>query len=171
MMALDALGFPGYASRRERDVEHAAGPAQQHPQVVDPTWVWRVPFAPLSMAETVTAIGNLIELGQPTFFITANTHYVMLTQQNPDVQAINAKAALILADGAPVVWASRWAESPLPERVAGSDLIFELSKEAARQGYRLFFVGGRGSSRSSGPPAARALPRTADRRHGVSLVA
>jgi N-acetylglucosaminyldiphosphoundecaprenol N-acetyl-beta-D-mannosaminyltransferase len=94
------------------------------------------------MAETVTAIGNLIEMGRPTFFITANTHYVMLTQQNPDLQVINAKAALILADGAPLVWASRCMGSPLPERVAGSDLVFELSAEAVKQGYRLFLVGG-----------------------------
>jgi len=94
------------------------------------------------MAETVTAIGNLIAMGRPTFFITANTHYVMLTQQNPDLQVINTQAALILADGAPLVWASHCLGSPLPERVAGADLVFELSAEAARQGYRLFFMGG-----------------------------
>jgi len=94
------------------------------------------------MAETVKAIGNLIETGRPTFFITANTHYVMLTQKNPDLQVINARAVLILADGAPLVWASRWMGSPLPERVAGSDLVFGLSAEAAKEGYRLFFMGG-----------------------------
>jgi len=141
-MALDASGPPGYAWRHERDAQRLPDPRQQRPRVVDPAWVWRVPFAPLSMAEAVTAIGNLIEMGRPTFFITANTHYVMLSQQNPDLQVINAKAALILADGAPLVWASRWMGSPLPERVAGSDLVFELSAEAAKQGYRLFFVGG-----------------------------
>lgn len=141
-MALDAFGPPGYAWRHERDAQQLPDPRQQRTRVVDPAWVWRVPFAPLSMAETVTAIGNLIELGRPTFFITANTHYVMLTQQNPDLQVINAKAALILADGAPLVWASRCMGSPLPERVAGSDLVFELSAEAVKQGYRLFLVGG-----------------------------
>ena len=31
---------------------------------------------------------------------------------------------------------------PLPERVAGSDLIFELCDLAARKAYRLFFAGG-----------------------------
>ena len=141
-MALDAFGPPGYAWRHERDAQQLPDPCQQRTRVVDPAWVWQVPFAPLSMAETVTAIGNLIEMGRPTFFITANTHYVMLTQQNPDLQVINAKAALILADGAPLVWASRCMGSPLPERVAGSDLVFELSAEAVKQGYRLFLVGG-----------------------------
>jgi N-acetylglucosaminyldiphosphoundecaprenol N-acetyl-beta-D-mannosaminyltransferase len=94
------------------------------------------------MADTVAAIRGLIEAGRPTYFITANTHYVMLTEQNPDLGPINAQAAFILADGAPLVWASRWVGTPLPERVAGADLIFELSAEAARKGYRLFFLGG-----------------------------
>jgi N-acetylglucosaminyldiphosphoundecaprenol N-acetyl-beta-D-mannosaminyltransferase len=65
-----------------------------------------------------------------------------LTEENPDLQAINARAAFIVADGAPLIWASRRQGSPLPERVAGSDLIFVLSAEAARKGYRLFFLGG-----------------------------
>ena len=47
-----------------------------------------------------------------------------------------------MADGAPLVWASRWQRSPLPERVAGSDLIFELCAKAAQEGYRVFFLGG-----------------------------
>ncbi len=142
MMALDAFGHKGYAWKHERNVERLPDPRQQQPWAVDPAWVWRVPFAPLSMAETVTAIGNLIEMGRPTFFITANTNYVMLSQQNPDLQVINTQAALILADGAPLVWASRCLGSALTERVAGSDLVFELCAEAAKQGYRLFFVGG-----------------------------
>ena len=108
----------------------------------DPVWVWGVPLAPWTLAETVAAVGGLIEAGRPTYFITANTHYVMLTEKNPDLHAINARAAFIVADGAPLIWASRWQGSPLPERVAGSDLIFALSAEAARKGYRLFFLGG-----------------------------
>jgi N-acetylglucosaminyldiphosphoundecaprenol N-acetyl-beta-D-mannosaminyltransferase len=110
--------------------------------VKDPVWVWGVPLAPLTLAETVTAVGGLVENGQPTYFVTANVHYAMLTDKGPDLRALNAHAAFILADGAPLVWASRWYGSPLPERVAGADLIFELSADAARNGYRLFFLGG-----------------------------
>jgi N-acetylglucosaminyldiphosphoundecaprenol N-acetyl-beta-D-mannosaminyltransferase len=79
----------------------------------------------------------------------------MLTEQNPDLREINAQAAFILADGAPLVWASRWKGSPLPERVAGSDLVFELSAEAAAKGYGLFFVGG---ADGVAEEAARRLP-------------
>jgi N-acetylglucosaminyldiphosphoundecaprenol N-acetyl-beta-D-mannosaminyltransferase len=142
VMTIDAFGDSGYARRDKCDAERLPDPCQVRARGVEPVWVWHVPFAPLSMAETITAIGNLIEMGQPALLITANTHYAMLTQQNPDLQVINAKAALILADGVPLVWISRWMGSPLPQRVAGSDLVFELSAEAAKRGYRLFLVGG-----------------------------
>ncbi|MGO9471718.1 MAG: WecB/TagA/CpsF family glycosyltransferase [Isosphaeraceae bacterium] len=108
----------------------------------DPVWVWGVPFTPLTLAQVVTAVGELIEVGEPAYFITANTHYAMLTAENPDLPSINQQAAFIVADGAPLVWASRWQRSPLPERVAGSDLIFELCATAAQAGYRVFFLGG-----------------------------
>lgn len=163
-MALEASGPPGYAGMQEREAGRLADPHEQRARVVDPVWVWQVPFTPLSMAETIATIGELIELGQPTYFITANTHYVMLTQQNPDVQVINARAAFILADGAPVVWASRFLGSPLPERVAGSDLVFELSAEAAKRGYRLFFVGG------AEGVAEQAAARLRELYHGLQVV-
>jgi N-acetylglucosaminyldiphosphoundecaprenol N-acetyl-beta-D-mannosaminyltransferase len=105
-------------------------------------WVFGIPLARLTMAETVQAICDLIGLRVPTCIITANTHYAMLSEQHVDLRAINERAAFIIADGAPLVWASRRKGQPLPERVAGSDLIFELSSEAARKGFRLFLLGG-----------------------------
>jgi N-acetylglucosaminyldiphosphoundecaprenol N-acetyl-beta-D-mannosaminyltransferase len=108
----------------------------------DPVWVWGVPLARLTMAETVAAVGDLIKAGQPSYFITANTHYVMLTDNNPNLRTINSRAAFIVADGAPLIWASRWQGLSLPERVAGADLVFELSAQAAKKGHRLFFLGG-----------------------------
>jgi len=110
--------------------------------VNDPVWVWGIPLTPLTLAETVVAVGDLIEMGQPAYIITANTHYAMLAAKDAELRAFNAHAAFIVADGAPLVWASRWHGSPMPERVAGSDLIFELSAVAAKRGYRLFFLGG-----------------------------
>ena len=105
-------------------------------------WVWGVPFAPITQAEAVDAVSALIRAGRPSFFITAPTHYAMLTEVLPDLRAINDRAAFIVADGAPLVWASRRLGTPLPERVAGSDLIFHLCAEAARQGFRIFLLGG-----------------------------
>jgi N-acetylglucosaminyldiphosphoundecaprenol N-acetyl-beta-D-mannosaminyltransferase len=88
----------------------------------------------------------------------------MLTEELPDLRGINERAAFILADGKPLVWASRMQGSPLPERVAGSDLIFHLCEEAAREGFRVFLLGG--------PPgvAEEASRRLVDRYPGLRIV-
>jgi N-acetylglucosaminyldiphosphoundecaprenol N-acetyl-beta-D-mannosaminyltransferase len=130
-----------------------------------PAWVWGVPFAPLTKAKTVAAVSGLIESDRPpAFFITANTHYVMLCENDPELRAINDRAAFIVADGAPLVWASRWQATPLPERVTGADMIFELSAEAARKGHRLFFLGG------AEGVAAEAARRLSERFPGLQVV-
>ena len=133
-------------------------------QAWTPSWVWGLPLAPFTLAETVEAVNRLIEARQPSFFITAPTHYAMLTEKYADLRAINTKAAFILADGAPLVWASRWCQLPLPERVAGSDLIFELSAEAAKKGYRVFLLGG------AAGVAVEATRRLTERYRGLQVV-
>ena len=133
-------------------------------------WVWGLPFAPLTRAQALEAVVNLVEAGQPSFFITANTHYAMLTKETPDLKAINTQAAFVLADGAPLVWASRWKKAPLPERVTGSDLIFDLCGEAARSGYRVFLLGG---AEGVADEAARRLAERhpgLNRRHRVATL-
>src|SRR2546430_16852383 len=45
-----------------------------------------------------------------------------------------ADATLVVADGMPLVWASRLAGTPLPGRVAGSSLIWSLSRALAMDG-------------------------------------
>jgi N-acetylglucosaminyldiphosphoundecaprenol N-acetyl-beta-D-mannosaminyltransferase len=161
---LDAVGPQECASGSERDSEKLPNPNQQRTRRVEPVWVWGVPFASLSMAETVSTIGDLIEAGRPTFFITANVNYAMLTYENPELRAINERAAFIVADGAPLVWASRWQRSSLPERVAGSDLIMEMSAHAAKKGYRLFLLGG------ADGVAAKAVAWLCERFPGLQVV-
>jgi len=48
---------------------------------------------------------------------------------------------LVLADGLPVVWASRILGEPLPERVAGIDLFVELLRLANDEGFSGYFLG------------------------------
>jgi N-acetylglucosaminyldiphosphoundecaprenol N-acetyl-beta-D-mannosaminyltransferase len=48
---------------------------------------------------------------------------------------------MVHADGASVVWASRLLGRPLPERVAGIDLMAALVQLAADRGLRVYFLG------------------------------
>ncbi len=104
--------------------------------------VWGLPLAPLTRPEAAEAVFGLIEAGRPSMFITANVHYAMLTAAHPELARVNERAAFLLADGAPLVLASRRGPIPLPERVAGSDLIFDLCALAAARGKSIYLLGG-----------------------------
>ena len=113
------------------------------PILNDTSWVWGLPLAPMTRVQAAEAVMDLIEAGRPAFFITANTHYAMLTAERPELEAVNDQAAFLLADGAPLVWASRRGSVPLPERVAGSDLVYDLCEHASRLGRSIYLLGGR----------------------------
>lgn len=108
----------------------------------EPVWIWGLPLAPLTLSGTVARINALVEARVPSFFVTANLNYAMLTSQQERLRVVNKRAAFIVADGMPLVWASGWAGKRLPERVAGSDLIYAISHLAEQQGYRIFLLGG-----------------------------
>ena len=109
--------------------------------MTEPSWIWRVPLAPMTRESATEAVMNLIQQRKPSYFITANVHYAMLTDHHRDLEAINRGAAFILADGAPLVWASRFRSVRLPERVAGSDLIYDLAEKAAERGHSIYLLG------------------------------
>ncbi len=50
--------------------------------------------------------------------------------------------SLVIADGMPLVWAARAKGDLLPERVAGSSLMFSLSAAAAADGRSVYLLGG-----------------------------
>lgn len=127
---------------RQMTVEPPTGPAPPPGPVPTPVRVLGLPLAPLTAAEAVAAIDRLIAAGTPSYVITANLHYAMLSAQHEDLRRINDGAALVLADGMPLVWKSRRLGRPLPERVTGSDLIYHLAELAAARGYRVFLLGG-----------------------------
>ena len=126
--------------------------------------VWGVPLAPWTRHRAVDRVDELVADRRPSLFITANVHYAMLTAEVPALAAINRRADFILADGAPLVIASRRTTRPVPERVAGSDLIYDLCERAALRGHRVYLLGG--------PPgiAEEAARRLVARYPGLNIV-
>jgi N-acetylglucosaminyldiphosphoundecaprenol N-acetyl-beta-D-mannosaminyltransferase len=77
------------------------------------------------------------------YVVTPNVDHAVMYQTNEKLRQSYANASLVLADGAPVVLASRLLGRALPERVAGSDLAPALFKSAARglTPLRVFLLG------------------------------
>jgi len=76
------------------------------------------------------------------YVVTPNVDHAIMFQEKPAFREAYASAALVLADGAPVVWASRLLGHALPERVAGSDLTLALFDAAkAEQPLKVYLLG------------------------------
>jgi N-acetylglucosaminyldiphosphoundecaprenol N-acetyl-beta-D-mannosaminyltransferase len=92
--------------------------------------------------------------GQGRWVITANLDFLRRYVRDSDMRQLYAKADINVADGMPLVWAARIQGDPLPERVAGSALIWGLSERAAREGRSLYLLGG---DEGAGPRAKEVL--------------
>ncbi len=106
------------------------------------THVWGLDFAIVDMADVIERADRIVAARQSKYFITANLNYAMLSSQHRDLARVNDAADLIIADGFPIVLRSCCNVTRLPGRVAGSDMIVELARLSASQGYRIFFLGG-----------------------------
>jgi N-acetylglucosaminyldiphosphoundecaprenol N-acetyl-beta-D-mannosaminyltransferase len=65
----------------------------------------------------------------------------MLADADDRLKRVNDQAAFLVADGMPLVWWSRLGSRRLPERVAGSDLIYAMCERAAAKGHRVYLLG------------------------------
>jgi N-acetylglucosaminyldiphosphoundecaprenol N-acetyl-beta-D-mannosaminyltransferase len=99
-------------------------------------------FDNLSMAGAVQRIDRLVRARYPAMVVTANVDHALRFQHDPEYARIVRGADLVLADGKPIIWASRLQRTPLKERVTGSDLLPLLCRHAARCGQRVFLLGG-----------------------------
>lgn len=108
----------------------------------DPIAILGVPFDNVTTPETLAIIAEMIASGQPHCAATANVDFIVQALEDVELRRILFDMHLVLADGMPIVWASRFLGNPLPERVTGSGLIPLLLAEAERRGWRVFFLGG-----------------------------
>ncbi len=95
------------------------------------------------MKETVQIIDNAIKEGKHIHHAVVNAAKIVKMQEDKELYNSIVNADIINADGMPIVWASRLLGKPLPERVAGIDLMQELIKLAYNRKYKIFFFGAR----------------------------
>ena len=92
------------------------------------------------------------------FVVTPNVNHVVLLQSHTALQRVYRAADLILADGFPLILASRLLKRPLPERVAGSELVPKLFESAAESDKRTVFL--LGAAEGVGERAAAVIRST-----------
>lgn len=106
-----------------------------------------LPVDQLTERDTIETVIDAVRAGRGGCLFTPNLHHMQAyaTGADGDVYERSSKlpgARLVVADGMPLIWASRLRGTPLPERVAGSNLIWSLTAHAADAGASIFLLGG-----------------------------
>ncbi len=107
------------------------------------------PLGPLTVStatltEHVEAVRRRAAGGAGGWLVTLNTEMLARMAHDPDYAALLAGADLCVADGMPLVWASRQQADPrrhIPERTTGVDLVDRLLSAAAPPPFAI--LGGR----------------------------
>ncbi len=101
-----------------------------------------IEFDAVTEADAVDFVLHEIDHRRGGRIVTPNVDIVRLASTRVEARAHLDAASLVLADGAPLLWASRLAGTALPARVPGSDLIWSISAALAERHGALYLLGG-----------------------------
>ncbi len=113
-------------------------PNLQSPQSLH---ILSIPIHIISKARTLRLVQQMITEARLHQLATVNPEFVMTAQEDTTFQQVLCAADLCMADGIGLVMASRWLGQPLPERIPGSELVYDLAQLCAIMGWRLFLLG------------------------------
>lgn len=114
-------------------------------------------------AAAVARIEQLVAAGRAAQVVTLGAEMANLAHDDARYRAVINTADLVVPDTIGIVLASRWIGAPLPERVAGIDLVERLCARAAQNDLPVFLLGG-------APGVARAAGMMLMQRHnGLQL--
>ena len=95
----------------------------------------------LSMGETLAEIDKLIQKNKNAYVVTPNVDHIVQLERGGELVEVYKNADLILTDGKPLIWISKWYGTPIKEKISGSDLFPLLCKMAAEKDYTMYFLG------------------------------
>jgi len=95
----------------------------------------------LDTKETIELVEKYVKTKTPLHLMGVNADKINEVNENELMKKIVNSCGIINADGASVVLASKHLGMPLPERVAGIDLMQDLVKLSADKGYSIYLLG------------------------------
>lgn len=105
-----------------------------------------IDFLALDESGVVDYAIDAVREGRGLRLLTVNVDILQSLKRSPAYREVVGDDYEAVADGMPIVWASRLMGTPLPGRVTGADLIVSLTAAAASAGMRVLLLGGDGGS-------------------------
>src|ERR1051326_6094671 len=73
-----------------------------------PVSILGVPFDSVTVAETIARFDAMIASRRPHYVVTANVDFLVQAHRDVELRRILLEADLVLCDGTPLLWVSRW---------------------------------------------------------------
>lgn len=99
------------------------------------------PIDKLTMEGTINKIDESIKNKTHLHHVVVNAAKMVHMQKDKELYDSVVSSDIINADGQAIVWASKFLGQPLPERVAGVDIMQNLVELAYKKKYKVFFFG------------------------------
>ncbi|MBI4050064.1 MAG: WecB/TagA/CpsF family glycosyltransferase [Candidatus Doudnabacteria bacterium] len=100
----------------------------------------------LTREQVVHRLKNLLVLPKPVFIVTPYSESIVAAQRDAEFRNILNSADLSLPDGMGVVWAANFLGAKLPEKISGSDFVWDLAEIAADYNFSIYLLGGYGDT-------------------------
>lgn len=100
-----------------------------------------IPVEASTMEQVLARVEKSIETRESLDIGVVNAAKVVNMQRNAELSEAVLSSDVIYADGMSVVWASRVLGQPVPERIAGIDLMHGILRRGQQKGYRVFCLG------------------------------
>ena len=110
----------------------------RRPERVD---VLGVPVDAINMRSALELVRTILADNETHTILAVNPEKVIAAQKNPALLRALCSATLVIPDGIGVVIAARLLGKATMDRVPGSELMPELCRLAAMEGYRVFLYG------------------------------
>lgn len=122
-------------------------------------------FDPLTLTGATQKVVDYAKKRKKALVVTPNVDHIVQMEDDTDMRSIYEKAALLFADGMPLVWLSKILPGKsFPERVTGADLLPSLCEQGAKEGLRIYFMGGQEGV------AEQAAQKARERFKGIQIV-
>lgn len=102
-----------------------------------------VDFVKLTFNNALNIIERQVKFPDKKLFhvITANPEIILSVKEDIKLKNVLEDAGLVTADGVGIIMAAKWKRNPLPERVAGSDMLIKLFEKGNEEGWSFYFFG------------------------------
>jgi N-acetylglucosaminyldiphosphoundecaprenol N-acetyl-beta-D-mannosaminyltransferase len=96
----------------------------------------------LSERQVTDRVLDDVVSGRGGWLVNPNVDVLRQIANDSDLMELTRRADLAIADGMPLIWASRLQKTPLAERVPGRQLIWTMCDAAASLNVSVFLLGG-----------------------------